>query len=171
MSNEENLLRYMETMAGSFPAGRVQKGWSYENMYDFLLKEGRLFKVSGYDLEASGLNAPKQCFRNAALVAMDFGHRYVEGIAWKSDVCLPLHHAWNSRNGEAFDVTWDGNVVYFGVEFPNWYVRMTLLSTSEFGMIDKWKDEWPLLTGKHAWPLNQSDFENVQYNWRSEHIV
>lgn len=44
----------------------------------------------------------KECYRNALLIAQYLGCEYCEGYV---NVCFPIEHAFNRRNGKYFDLT------------------------------------------------------------------
>jgi hypothetical protein len=67
---------------------------------------------------------PKQCYRNAQLIATaDDTATYCEGYTISADVPVPVQHAWVERDGVVVEVTFpDGpqprsESVYFGVTY------------------------------------------------------
>jgi hypothetical protein len=64
----------------------------------------------------------RQCFYNAADLALTDRGTYVEGYASSPTSGGPMHHAWVTLDGvHAVDVTWDGpaDCYYVGIPFPN----------------------------------------------------
>jgi hypothetical protein len=80
----------------------------------------------------------KQCFENATLMSAR-GLTYVEGIAMKSDLGIPLHHAWNlDPAGNVIDVTWrkaEGSE-YLGIPFEHSVLSRWLLENGVYGILD-----------------------------------
>ena len=60
-------------------------------------------------------------------------------------------HAWAvTREGEAIDPTWPHGVEYFGVVFDLDYVLKTVTRREEYGVIDNYQEDFPLLAGAHT---------------------
>jgi hypothetical protein len=84
-----------------------------------VLEHGRVFtgieRPKGYRQWAM-----KQCFRNAATLALRDKGCYVEGFAISSSGSIYIHHAWITLDGvHSVDVTWRDapSCHYFGIEF------------------------------------------------------
>lgn len=78
----------------------------------------------------------KECFRNAALLAMDSDeYTYVEGIAHMG--IIPMHHAWVvDKQGNVIDNTWrTPGLSYLGVKFPKKELMRRLAKQKTFGML------------------------------------
>ncbi len=96
----------------------------------------------------------KNCYGNAADLAIaDQNLTYVEGWA-TSDVGLTLEHAWCVKRGRVYEPTWTGKngrsvgVAYFGVPVPTGVLMRVLTRTrtqSVFGQWFNWDKILPLL--------------------------
>lgn len=84
--------------------------------------------------------AQKDCFRNAALFALNGGYecRYVEGFAIRAGIWFPVHHAWVEVDGKAMDNTWRDpfECQYFGVPIETDLLRDELLRNKVYGLFD-----------------------------------
>jgi hypothetical protein len=106
----------LEFMSDMGRRNGAPKNWFYSGgPADLLLHKGQWFlptrkKIAGWR------GMPNACFRNAALVAMTQGLRYIEGY---TAAIIPVHHAWCADDeGNVYEVTWDKpGHAYFGVEF------------------------------------------------------
>lgn len=95
-----------------------------------------------------------QCFLNALKLVKKFPDdlTYAEGFAaaWFEGYYRPCFglHAWAvTMEGEAVDPTWPGKVEYFGVPFDLDYVLKTKARRKEYGVIDNFQEDFPLLAG------------------------
>ena len=112
--------------------------WLPDNLLmRFMLEYGRdyEFKSDSY----IGHGVPHQCFKNAALLALNSRMlSYVEGKV--SIHGVPLDHAWCANgDGVVIDPTiraGDGVTGYFGVPFRTAYVRAAMLSNGRYGLLD-----------------------------------
>lgn len=135
------------------------KNWPYQNLYDFLIKEGQQFtKIHDFRETGYERGEAKNCYGNSYQIAvMDNNINYCEGIAVAHNVPLPMAHAWNYIPGlGVVDSTWKNGVEYFGVVIPKWYLTQLVLNSSRYGVLDAWDLGWPLLSGKHKWPLTMT---------------
>lgn len=128
-----------------------KSSWPYTNIYDFVHKNGRIYT---YHSLPKGIRKGQmgKCFMNAYhLAESDNRFTYVEGFALIPNVGVPILHAWCvDADDNAFDVTWkDGSTEYFGVPFDLSYVRKIIFSKETYGVIDNWKQRFPLLSGEH----------------------
>lgn len=140
--------------------------WPYKNMYDFLAREGQVFERTHKFKETGWKRGiPKNCYGNSYNLAISkIGISYCEGLAISKNVpMLPLAHAWNFRfDLDVIDSTWgDKAVQYFGVIIPSWYILQCALQTGTYGVIDSWELQWPILTGKHKWPLDKKQVKKA----------
>lgn len=129
-----------------------KKGFVYNSIEQFLLKKG-----TGY----SSCQLPdnvvfgtiKMCFHNAFKLAERNGYRYVEGYAMS---VIPMIHAWCvDEYDTVVDPTWRKvGSWYHGVELDLDYVRHIQLLTEQYGTLDCWSIQFPLLTGKHIYEIN-----------------
>ena len=89
---------------------------------------------------------PGGCFESCAkFVLRQKGDefRYVEGFAMRPSLGIPVPHAWLTRDGKAFDITWrdlqggDGlDCLYCGVEFDTQAVDTIVHSRGYYGLLD-----------------------------------
>lgn len=110
----EDFVRKFHEVMGKQGARHKHK---YDNMFDFLLKEGRLYDATPYTREEEGLilnafetigHAPqiKQCYYNSQSLGLSGALGYAEGYVAAGHVPVPLEHAWNTLpSGKAVDVT------------------------------------------------------------------
>lgn len=93
-----------------------------------------------------------QCFKNAFLLVSKFRKEllYAEGYARTSNSPMLILHAWAlTAKGEYIDPTLSDGIDYFGVPFDYEYVTRIAFGAKPFtGVIDNFRDQWPLLTGK-----------------------
>lgn len=131
------------------------KSTYYNGIFDFLIREGRLFKSEALTedektavnklmeriISTSGTPKHKQCYYNAQTALFcdyDKLFRYSEGYAM-SDVGLALPHGFLTINEKVVDLTWrdkDGNFYvgettneYFGVRFDSEDILRAMLDT------------------------------------------
>jgi hypothetical protein len=93
------------------------RNFKYSSLYDFFMKEGRLYNPEPYTkaeenrirkaLEfLSHTPAIKQCFYNSQAIALDGGLGYAEGQVLNPDIGLPLEHGFNFLpSGKVVDLT------------------------------------------------------------------
>lgn len=122
----------------------------------FFLKHGRAFEkyIPRPDWVEPG--TPKECFRNSFLAVSPIPHRlvYCEGMALPEDADVPYEHAWVITHDEVvIDPTWhdlwpDRKVEYWGIPMKWDYVLKTIWRTHTFGIVQNWKEDFPLLHGK-----------------------
>jgi hypothetical protein len=103
---------------------------------EFVLANGRSFRRLRNPPHWARI---KQCFENAALLALHPDFTYVEGFVWKESLTMPIHHAWVlNRRGEVIDNTMreqDG-AEYFGVKFADNVLRTELVRNGVYGLLD-----------------------------------
>lgn len=152
----EGLRQYLQAMLDMRKMNIKQPDeFAYFGMEYFLLQHGQEYKYAPLpeDVEQG---APKQCFSNAYKLARKRKWLYVEGIATS---VIPLQHAWVINPAEpnvVIDPTWDNHYVadslkgitriYIGVPFNLKVVGKAL--KCEVSMLDDWKNDFPLYTGK-----------------------
>lgn len=125
-------------------------------MEDFVLSYGRLFPDYLPKPKWVRKGVIKQCFSNCAKAVIRNHDKliYCEGLA---SGIIPVNHAWClTTDGKVIDPTWDGRedikregTEYFGVMFKFDYVLRIMRETGYFGVLDNWKNGFPLLTGAH----------------------
>lgn len=153
MKSNENILRlreYLEQIK-SFRKSNKPKGYYYSGIEHFVLDNGKGYEPNP-DIKPYKLMSLKQCFRNAFIMMDRYGLEYVEGFATTG--IIPLEHAWNiDDKGRVIDVTWrytDGYkpLAYMGVTFDKELIYKTILSKKTYGIIEDWKNHFPLLKEK-----------------------
>lgn len=145
-----------------------RSAWRYASAAAFALAEGRLWPWQPGLAAGYGRGEPRQCFRNAALLALgNPALCYVEGYAARAGLPLPFLHAWAVRgDGLVIDVTWTEapgeERAYLGVPFRAGYLSRALIGRGRYGLIDVWESGWPLLRGAdpvaeavRPWPLER----------------
>ena len=125
------------------------EGWKYTSIEDFILKNGRQMGIKMESLP-TGIKRgkPKQCFKNAYLLALAEGFTYCEGYA---NGVIPLMHAWClDKNKKVIDPTWKDGKDYFGVEIPIEVADRIMAKSGHYGILDTWMIKFPLLTGEES---------------------
>lgn len=81
--------------------------------------------------------ADKMCFMNAAQIHWKTGFDYYEGFAASARIGLPIHHAWNAKNGVIVDTTWKEpeSSSYMGVLIPGNVLGAELAKTGHYGVL------------------------------------
>ncbi len=126
---------------GNFPRIGLYHGW-----LDFILQHGFPFEAA-YLPEPYELGEEKQCFANAFTAAL----RHPELVYCEGYACgvIPVHHAWciDRLTKEVVEVTWtrDHAFGYYGIPMDLGYVIKIVIEKETYGVIDDWKNEWPML--------------------------
>lgn len=124
----------------------------YLSTDDFLLRNGREFPRAAELPRGLRMMTPKECFRNAAMVALRRrGLVYCEGYAMTELIPLPLPHAWLlDAHGCVADPTWEDGYEYFGVAIARDFLKRVLSESranyGRWGVIDRAEDDWPILS-------------------------
>jgi hypothetical protein len=111
--------------------------FAYAGIGDFLLQHGVWYEPVPFPASVQ-MGAPKSCYGNALLLAIQRGYRYVEGYASANieQMPFPVHHAWSlDAEGNLIDNTWGNTgLAYLGVEFSRgraenavWYDNSNVL--------------------------------------------
>lgn len=142
-SGIETYLRAIVTMLES-GGHRANRG-GYLSVDHFVLRTGRPMNRI---IHPGALMTKKECFRNAALSAMEPGTKliYCEGYAHTG--LIPVPHAWlMTPGGAVMDPTWgmDG-LEYFGVAVQKSFLRKVTYKASHYGLLDQPGLKWPVLT-------------------------
>lgn len=120
----------------------------------FILKNGRLWPNIVAPLpEGVEHGRMKECFRNAANLALGFYRNeyiYCEGYAIS---IIPVMHAWCvDLQGNVIDPTWNNGTAvgseYYGIAIKAMYLQERLVKQKHYGLIDAWVERWPMLTDK-----------------------
>lgn len=174
MSLEGKFQQKMLELSGYFR----ESSFHYKNIYDFTLKEGKVYKSEPFTPEErkavikrikslNGTFAPNQCFSNSGKLAMadhKENIKYVEGFIFKEEIGIPILHAWNEINGKVIDITlinqygeytigsFEKDIVYSGTIFPTSYIRKLfssrIKSRSVLSDISDPDNLWPVLKQK-----------------------
>ena len=99
-----------------------------------VLQHGYFFQV-GVRPKEMRLGVLRQCYRNAALLALDCPDLiYTEGLAATEDM-VPLEHAWViDLDGKVIETTWRRpGVVYAGIPFRRASVQESLRENGYYG--------------------------------------
>jgi len=103
---EEQLIEDLKIIQGMRQKMMQGSERVYDGTEDLVLKHGRWWKPQPRPQDVDkGPN--RECFRNAATLAMDYPDRfwYVEGYAVGP---IPILHAWvSTRDGQLVDPTWE----------------------------------------------------------------
>ncbi|MHA2220141.1 MAG: hypothetical protein ACXACY_30025 [Candidatus Hodarchaeales archaeon] len=163
------VLDYMQIIQSHGCLSSKRTDWVYSTIEDFLLQEGQGFdqraELSEYGIEKG---EDKNCYQNCyqlldigGILNHDSAHeviyRYCEGLALANN-SIPMHHAWiwDAEQEKVIDPTWRDGLYYHGVVLPLWYVRRIIFKRKSYGVIDAYELHFPILTGKHPWPLDRS---------------
>ena len=148
---------YLEMVVKVAAPMAAKRAWPYGCIEDFILKNGQSFEreVLGKDDAEWMRGELGQCYKNTfELCTSEPIFTYCEGYAVADKLPLPLLHAWAvTPGGNVVDPTWKNGQAYFGVKFPLWYCMKVMWKTEMWGVLDSWTIQFPLLTGKHPWPL------------------
>jgi hypothetical protein len=108
-------------LAATAPSEGRFAGYTGVTIEPYVIEHGRPFtgikRPKGYRRRAE-----KQCFHNAAMLAIEGKGTYVEGYAVSPTSGILIHHAWvTADDARAIDVTWTDpeQAAYFGVPIPN----------------------------------------------------
>lgn len=128
---------------------KLNKLGDYISIYDFILQNGLYFKIKPLP---KGIiqGKMKECYKNAALLSLEKpNYFYAEGIACG---IIPVLHAWCvDKDKNVIDPTWSDGKEYFGVIIKKGFL-FKQVEKCGFGLIDDWKNRWPLLTlDKKIW--------------------
>jgi hypothetical protein len=131
------LLKQIEELrrfAATAPSEGPFAGYTGVTIEPYVIEHGQPFtgikRPKGYRRRAE-----KQCFHNAAMLAIEGRGTYVEGYAvlHTGDKFL-FQHAWiTTDDGHAFDVTWTApeQAAYFGVPIPTTVLAELLCERNE----------------------------------------
>lgn len=80
----------------------------------------------------------KECFYNTTQLTFKQRWEYYEGMAINKNIGLPIHHAWNVKDGKVIDATWmePQNCHYMGVHMPIDKLAKVLSKTKVYGVFD-----------------------------------
>jgi hypothetical protein len=133
-ADNENVTTLRDLLAHQCKAFRLMSGSSL--MAEIVLKHAT---VEGHGVAHDLPKGPKkQCFKNAALVALRGQMTYVEGYAVLKNLMLPMLHAWLvDDKGQIIDVTWDKpwECQYLGIAFEQDVLRRELLRNEVYGIL------------------------------------
>jgi hypothetical protein len=137
---------YLRTVSVFLQKSSRSPEFKYSSIEEFVLKHGKIMGTRSKESNNYPKGTPKECFRNAYLLAVEYDLIYCEGYAAG---VIPVHHAWCFDKGKVIDTTWEDGEEYIGVFFSTKYVSRILLERNSYGVIDNWEMKWPLLRGEH----------------------
>ena len=113
---------------------------------EVVLKFGRSYRIQSLP-KGIKRGEKKQCFFNAAMLAINSDLIYVEGFAFLPDVPLPIHHAWCVTEGEdaVIDPTSDNLVEYIGIPFRPAVIEGVWKSGRGKSLLNSTKGNWAVL--------------------------
>lgn len=117
-------------------AESLEKAGMAKNVFSIVAKHGMTFKSQERPAHITK-DTPKECFKNAFLLAYGTGLVYAEGYI--SVHGIPIHHAWClDELGNVIDPTIDGqeNHEYFGIPFVMEFVFDVLTKSRMYGILD-----------------------------------
>lgn len=154
---DSEIIDYLKTLCEGLKLNPnpLQDDWKYKNIYDFVVNEGQNFERHIDDPCAGKKREPKQCFQNAfTMLYIDWNESwgdwlYCEGFAYGRGGVIPVHHAWLIDDaGMVVDPTWETQGdEYFGVAFNRQWAKEAVLNKGTYGVVDDWRNKWPLLRG------------------------
>jgi hypothetical protein len=109
----------------------------------FVLDHGRSYSGAERPRGYRHQRARKQCFMNAASLALDGRGTYVEGFAIRTGT--PVLHAWITLDGAtAIDPTWPDATAchYFGIAFDEAPAIAKMCRRGTYGMLDPFDDDF-----------------------------
>ena len=148
---------YLEMQVNLLKTGNFSKIGSYHGCADFIIQHGISF--GAVDLpDQYEMGEPQQCFANAYQAAGDHPDLiYCEGYACG---IIPVHHAWcvDQQTRSVVEVTWERSHTfgYLGVPINFHYVIQAVARKGTHGVIDDWKNEWPMLKDDRSQWLHPS---------------
>lgn len=108
-------------------------------MQRFVISSGKLGGERLLDHDY-GQGAAKECFRNAAQLALEYPElTYVEGYGYLEGLPLLIHHAWcEDQQGRVVDVTWapERGGQYMGVRIDADELLEQMESNGVYGVLD-----------------------------------
>lgn len=139
-AEEVGLYNYLESV------DKITSGNSVES---YVLKHGEFFQPGPLPAGVRKM-ADKQCFKNAAELAVIKDYDYVEGFAFPDFINLPVHHAWVvDETGGVIDNTWKKpGVAYFGVKFSEDALMNVLADSGTYGVLDFSKEAFRRMVGR-----------------------
>lgn len=128
-------------------ASNLAKIGDYHSVMEFVYRNGRRFERIGKRPKRIRKGRNGYCFANATRLALAHPKHliYCEGYALGH---IPVHHAWCvTRRGTVIDPTWNDSIQYqyYGIPINQKYLRESLLTYGMYGLIDLWKEGWPIL--------------------------
>jgi hypothetical protein len=114
-------------------------GMKYGGTADFLQHEGEWFDLPDKAPQIK-LMTPKECFRNASVMALEnpTKYDYVEGLYVSSHLPMPIDHAWlvEKKTGKVVDPTlgWQPTSRYFGVAYDKRFLVKKMRQNEYFGV-------------------------------------
>ena len=112
-----------------------KQDWKYHCFEEMLLKHGQFMEPMPIDSDSDqGFAAPNHCYSNSQQVAFKSDLIYCEGyaISSKTDMPIPLNHAWVREQSLAVELTWSQpGICYFGIAFNGEWLQKFIGERSE----------------------------------------
>jgi hypothetical protein len=181
--DEKNLYSHIKQVSDFYQknTGGAEGKRVYDNTYDLVAKEGKFFKPAASLPEGVKRGKMKECYRNAAMLAMENDdYTYCEGIAYSKAINgFPFNHAFCiDKEGNVVDPTWKDGTAYYGIPFNTDFLRKTVVLTGVWGLIPDYpsKKYNPFETGfpkgaisddeeegtKDGKPLSKEELEKIK---------
>ena len=129
MNFEKEMLDYLQQV------DKMTHGRSLESV---VLKYGQAFATPVVARPNGIRKGPNgECFRTAFRIAEDYKYTYVEGFAMRM-IAAAHQHAWClDPHGQVVETTWsNAGQAYYGIVFDLRTVRMILLDTKVYGVLN-----------------------------------
>lgn len=158
----EALLQHVRTMRSVqesiIKPGDRRASWPYASTEALLLDRAQFWTQTPRPSWLY-MGQEKFCYWNATNAVLGHPDRlvYCEGIGVSENLIIPLPHAWvlDKKTRRAYDITWRttrerGTSALYGIAFDTNYLARVVSGSDRMGLIDRWEEEWPLLSGVHA---------------------
>ena len=142
-------------------------GWPYCCLEEFVRLEGTAFTPPSSPELTNGVErgVVKECYSNCwnhLASNPGCGLAYCEGYA---NGIIPIMHAWllAPDGTTVIDPTWpEPGTEYFGVAFRWDFAFETVMGKETYGVIDDWRNDWPLMQGVDPVKWKREELENAR---------
>ena len=139
---DKNLQATIGQISQMMKMNKRPEGWKNSSGYELVQKDGKFFTPA---LLPEGVRSgkTKECYRNAAQLAMDYPDKYTYAEGFSTSFGIPMSHAWtvDNKTGKVVDPTWSAKnkltpgLSYYGIAFSNSYLLETIRKTKTWGII------------------------------------